>query len=182
MLGTNVMPGEEEEVRMRPSGKAHGEHGHGDHDHGYWSGGRIRKGDVRALMLAALLQGGAHGYELMRRLEEQAGGRWRPSPGSVYPLLQLLEDEGLIQGHDAEGRRVYELTDEGRAKADQGRLLDLAGDPSEASGHQELRDEVQRLHSAARQVGMAGSPDQVQQAVTIVSDARRSLYRLLAEQ
>jgi DNA-binding PadR family transcriptional regulator len=165
---------------MRPPGKTHGDHDR--EQYGHWSGGRVRKGDVRGLLLAALLQGGAHGYELMRRLEEQASGRWRPSPGSVYPLLQLLEDEGLIQGRDEEGRRVYELTDEGRARADQGRLLDLAGDPSGAAGQQELRDEVHRLHSAARQVGMAGSAEQVEQAVTIVRDARRSLYRLLAEQ
>lgn len=142
----------------------------------------MRKGDVRGLLLAALLQGAAHGYELMRRLEEEAGGRWRPSPGSVYPLLQLLEDEGLVRGRDDEGRRVYELTAEGRAQADQGRLLDLAADPAAASWHQELRDEVHRLHSAARQVGIAGSPALVEQAVGVVRGARQSLYRLLAEQ
>ena len=72
---------------MRPPGKPHGEHGH----HGHWAGGRVPKGNVRGLLLAALLDGPAHGYELMRRLEGQASGRWRPSPGSVYPLLQLLE-------------------------------------------------------------------------------------------
>jgi DNA-binding PadR family transcriptional regulator len=165
---------------MRPPGKRYGDHGHGRHDH--WSGGRVRKGDVRGLLLAALSQGDAHGYELMRRLEEQAGGRWRPSPGSVYPLLQLLEDEGLVRGRDENGRKVYELTDEGRAQADQGRLRDLAVGASAAGQHQELRAEVQRLHSAARQVGTAGSSAQVEQAVAIVRNARQSLYRLLAEQ
>ncbi len=163
---------------MRPADKKYGGHGH----HGHWSGGRARKGDVRGLLLAALLQESAHGYELMRRLEEQAGGRWRPSPGSVYPLLQMLEDEGLVRGHDEEGRRVYELTAEGRAQADEGRLRDLAAEPAAPSGHLELRAEVQRLHSAARQVGTAGSADQVEQAVAIVRGARQSLYRLLAEQ
>jgi hypothetical protein len=76
-------------------------------------------------------------------------------------------------------RRVYELTAESRAQADESCLRDLAAD---SSGHQELRTEVQRLHSAARQVGAAGSPDQVEQAVAIVRSARQSLYRLLAEQ
>ncbi len=75
---------------MGPEGKAHGQHG----QHGHRGGGRVPEGNVRGPLLAALLQGPAHGCELMRRLEEQAGGRWRPSPGSVYPLLQLPEDEG----------------------------------------------------------------------------------------
>jgi DNA-binding PadR family transcriptional regulator len=84
---------------------------------------------VRGLLLAALLDGPAHGYELMRRLEGQAGGRWRPSPGSVYPLLQLLEDEGLVRGRDSEGRKVFELTERGRAQADAGQLRDLTAEP-----------------------------------------------------
>lgn len=175
---------------MRPSGKAHGDHGHGHH--GDWAGGRVRKGNVRGLLLAALLDGPAHGYELMRRLEERAGGRWRPSPGSVYPLLQLLEDEGLVRelledeglvrGTDQDGRRVYELTETGRAKADQGQLRDLAAGPAAAAAHLDLRAEVQRLHAAARQVGTAGGTAQVEQAVIIVKSARQALYRLLADQ
>ena len=165
---------------MRPIGKAHGDHGHGHH--GHWAGGRVPKGNVRGLLLAALLEGPAHGYELMRRLETQAAGRWRPSPGSVYPLLQLLEDEDLVRGTDQDGRRVYELTEAGRAQADQSRLSDLAAGPSGASPHLDLRAEVQRLHSAARQVGTAGDAAAVEQAVAIVRNARQALYRLLADQ
>lgn len=168
---------------MRPGGKARGdrhEH-HGHHEH--WAGGRLPKGNVRGLLLAALLEGPAHGYELMRRLEEQAGGRWRPSPGSVYPLLQLFEDEGLVQGTEQDGRRVYELTEAGRGQADQGRLQDLAAGPAAAAAaHLDLRAEIKRLHAAARQVGMAGDAAQVEQAVTIVKNARQALYRLLADQ
>jgi DNA-binding PadR family transcriptional regulator len=141
----------------------------------------VPKGNVRGLLLAALLAGPSHGYELMRRLEELAGGRWRPSPGSVYPLLQLLEDEGLIRGTDAEGRKIYELTEDGRAQADDSQLRDLADGPA-AGAHVDLRAEIQRLHSAARQVGMAGEAAQVEQAVAIVRNARQALYRLLAEQ
>ncbi len=162
---------------MRPLGKAYGGHGHG-----HWAGGRAPKGNVRGLLLAALLDGPGHGYELMRRLEEQAGGRWRPSPGSVYPLLQLLEDEGLVRGTDQDGRRVYELTETGRAQADQSRLRDLAASQSAADAHLDLRAEVQRLHAAARQVGTAGDAAQVEQAVAIVKNARQALYRLLADQ
>ncbi len=153
-------------------------HGH----HRGWAGGRVPRGNVRGLLLAALVQGPAHGYELMRRLEEQAGGLWRPSPGSVYPLLQLLEDEGLVRGNDEEGRKVYELTPQGRAQADDSRLRDLAVGPSAATPHLDLRAEVQRLHSAARQIGTAGNAAQVDQAVTIVRTARQALYRLLADE
>ena len=167
---------------MRPAGKPRGDHHehHGHHEH--WAGGRVPKGNVRGLLLAALLAGPAHGYELMRRLEEQAGGRWRPSPGSVYPLLQLLEDEELVQGSDQDGRRVYELTEAGRAQADQGRLRDLAGGPAAAAAHMDLRAEIKRLHAAARQVGMAGEAAQVEQAAAIVKNARQALYQLLADQ
>jgi DNA-binding PadR family transcriptional regulator len=162
---------------MRPTG----EHGDGHHGpHGHWAGGRVPKGNVRGLLLAALLDGPAHGYELMRRLEEQAGGRWRPSPGSVYPLLQLLEDEGLVSVLDREGRKVYELTEQGRAQADAGRLRDLAAGTAAGSAPLDLRAEVQRLHTAARQVGTAGDPAQLQEAVEIVKGARKALYQLLA--
>ena len=145
-------------------------------------GERGKQSNVRGLLLAALLDGPAHGYELMRRLEEQTGGRWRPSPGSVYPLLQQLEDEGLIRGTDQDGRRVYELTETGRAQADQSLLRDLAAGPAAAAAHLDLRAEVQRLHGAARQVGTAGDAAQVEQAVAIVKNARQALYRLLADQ
>jgi Fe2+ or Zn2+ uptake regulation protein len=163
---------------MRPPGLGHGDHGH----HGHWSEGRVRKGNVRGLLLAALLQGGAHGYELMRRLEEQSGGRWRPSPGSVYPLLQLLEDEGLVRGRDEDGRKVYELTDAGRDKADGDGLRDLAAADPAASHHHELHAAVKQLHMAARQVATAGDSAQLEQAVEIVRGARQALYRLLADQ
>jgi len=159
---------------MEAPGKAHGHHG--------WAGGRAPKGNVRGLLLAALLEGPAHGYELMRRLEEEAGGRWRPSPGSVYPLLQLLEDERLVSSTDQDGRKVYELTQTGQAQADQSRLTDLAAGPAEAAAHMDLRAEVHRLHSAARQVGTAGDAAQVEHAVAIVRTARQALYRLLADQ
>lgn len=141
----------------------------------------MRRGEVRKLLLGALLEGPAHGYELMSWLEERSGGRWRPSPGSVYPLLQLFEDEGLAEGREQGGRKIFALTDAGRAQADGGRVRSLAADPAAVSHHQELRTEVQQLHLAARQVGAAGGPAQVEQAVAAVRAARQALYRLLAE-
>lgn len=165
---------------MGPPEKPTGDGGRGQH--GYWAGGRVPKGNVRGLLLAALLQGAAHGYELMRRLEERAGGRWRPSPGSVYPLMQLLEDEGLVRSTEQDGRKVYELTPAGREQSDLSRLHDLAAGGPEAGAQLDLRTEVGRLYSAARQVGTAGEAAQVEEAVRIVRNARQALYRLLADQ
>jgi DNA-binding PadR family transcriptional regulator len=163
---------------MRPSGAGPGHHGH----HGALEGGRVRRGEVRDLLLAALLDGPAHGYELMSRLEERSLGRWRPSPGSVYPLLQLFEDEALVEAREVNGRKVFELTELGRAQADRRRLRQLTADPALGLQHLQLRAEVQQLHAAARQVASAGTAEQVGQAVTIVRGARQALYRLLAEQ
>ena len=155
--------------------------GHGRGHRGPRHGGGVRRGEVRDLLLAALREGPAHGYELMSWLEERSGGRWRPSPGSVYPLLQLFEDEGLATGREQGGRKIFALTEAGRAQADHSRMRDLTADPATRSQHQELRTEIQQLHLAARQVGAVGSPAQVEQAVTAVRATRQALYHLLAE-
>ena len=87
---------------------------------GGWGGGgrRMRRGDTRQIVLRTLLDGPAHGYEIIRRLEERSAGLWRPSAGSIYPTLQLLEEQGLVTSRDDGGKRVYELTAEGRAEVE----------------------------------------------------------------
>jgi DNA-binding PadR family transcriptional regulator len=152
----------------------------GHHGRGERHGARLR---VRELLLAALLDGPAHGYELIRRLEEVSGGDWRPSPGSVYPNLQMLEDEGLVQLQPLEaGRRVYALTAAGRRRADRGemRVLTDSRDPV-AESRRQLRDAVDRLAVAARQLGTSGSDEQLRRATEIVKAARQSLYAVLGE-
>jgi DNA-binding PadR family transcriptional regulator len=144
---------------------------------------RARRGDIRAAVLAALADGPAHGYEVMRRLEERSGGLWRPSPGSVYPMLQLLEDEGLAKGVELDGRRTYQLTDEGTAEA-QRRSTDKspwASDDPAMAGQLALRDSLRQLQAAAYQVGGAGSPEQIEQATAAISQARQALYTILAQ-
>src|SRR6476659_2831154 len=76
-----------------------------------------RRGDIRTALLVALTDAPAHGYELIQRIEDKSEGAWRPSAGSVYPTLQLLEDEGLVTSTESDGKRVYSITDEGRAQA-----------------------------------------------------------------
>jgi DNA-binding PadR family transcriptional regulator len=143
---------------------------------------RMRRGEIRTAVLAVLAEQPRHGYEVIQALEEKSGGAWRPSAGSVYPTLQLLEDEGLARSSERDGKRVYELTEAGRAEAEA--RIDEAGGPpwagAEGDGNN-LRAGLMQLMMAARQVSGAGSPEQVEQAVQIVTDARKQLYRLLAD-
>src|SRR3954469_9466203 len=81
------------------------------------SHGRMRRGDVRTAVLAVLAEQPGHGYEIIQAIEEKSGGSWRPSPGSIYPPLQQLEDEGLVRSVEREGKRVFEITEEGHAEA-----------------------------------------------------------------
>lgn len=178
-------PGYEGEPDFAP-GFGHG-HGHGPgHRHGGpppWRGGRrARRGDIRWALLIALLDGPSHGYELISRLESRTGGMWRPSAGSVYPTLQLLEDEGLIRGRDQEGKRVFELTEEGRAAATEASERVGRGPwAGPGSGqHAELRQAMKTLILAIRQVVAAGNDDQVVAATGVLTDARQRLYRILA--
>src|SRR3954452_16191357 len=97
-------------------------------------GHRLRRGDMKSALLIALEDGPGHGYEVIQRLEERTGGTWRPSPGSVYPTFQMLEDEGLVRSREEDGKRIYELTDEGREAAHE-RAQRPGGLPWERDGH-----------------------------------------------
>jgi DNA-binding PadR family transcriptional regulator len=152
-----------------------------------WGGGRrrMRRGGIRRAVLAALRDGPAHGYEVMRSLEERSGGIWRPSPGSVYPTLQMLEDEGLVRSETREGTRTYELTDAGRAESEpkegegRGAPWDFGGEKAEQA--RALRSAVVQVHMATRQMATAGSREQADRGLEILQRARRELYQVLAE-
>ncbi len=138
------------------------------------------------MLLTALLDGPAHGYEVIRRLEARSGGMWRPSAGSVYPTLQLLEEEGLLRAEEADGKRVYELTDTGRSAAEaavaRGPRAPWARDAGpENGGELQLREAMEQLQLAARQVMIAGTPPQMKHAAELLATTRQQLYRLLAE-
>jgi len=141
----------------------------------------MRRGDVRVALLIALLDGPGHGYELIETLETKAEGRWRPSPGSVYPTLQMLADQGFVTWTEHDGKRVFEITDAGRAEVQQ--RIESQGHPWEGSRSEQgdLRIAMRDLHLAAKQVGLTGTPANVTQATEIVTQARKAIYRLLAE-
>jgi DNA-binding PadR family transcriptional regulator len=172
----------------RFGGHGHGPGGHGGPGFGRGGpgrprGGRGKRGDIRTSLLAVLLEGPGHGYDIMQRIEEKTGGAWRPSPGSVYPTLQLLGDEGFVVAEDRDGKRVFAITDTGKVEA-QRRLDEAGGAPWELTddsvGPWHIREGMGLLHLAAKQVAMAGKPEQLQQAVAIITEARKKLYLLLS--
>lgn len=147
--------------------------------------GRARRGNVRSAVLMLLAERPMHGYEMIQEITERSGGWWRPSPGSVYPTLQMLADEGLVttDQQSASGKRLYSLTESGRAVADEQDKTppwEQVADDVDA-GYASLREAAFSLMSATMQVGTTGSQEQRTTAVKILTEARRKLYLLLAE-
>ena len=145
--------------------------------------GRRGRGDVRAAILALLAERPMHGYEMIQELEARTGGVWRPSPGSVYPTLQLLEDEDLITGEEGEGRRRFTLTDAGRAEAErqgqQSPWEEVTAGVAPVAWN--LRDAMGQIAQAFWSVADAGSEAQQARALEVLKDTRRRLYAILAE-
>ena len=143
--------------------------------------GRRPRGDVRNAILLLLAEQPMHGYQLMEAIAERSDGRWRPSPGAVYPTLNLLEDEGVVTLTASAGRKLATLTEEGRAlvERDSGSWPDPFA-TAEAEQGVDLRAEVGPLLEAVRAVGRGGTEAQRVRAGEILAEARRSVYRVLA--
>ncbi|MCW2663229.1 MAG: PadR family transcriptional regulator, partial [Mycobacterium sp.] len=145
--------------------------------------GRGRRGDVRTAILALLAEQPMHGYEMIQQIAERSNGIWRPSPGSVYPTLQLLDDEGLITASESEGKKkLFELTEEGRTAAEKIEALpwdEIAegADP----GAVNLRAAMGQLFGAVAQSAHTATAEQQQRIVEIVNNARREVYGILGE-
>lgn len=152
---------------------------------GFPAGPKVRRGDVRASVLALLAEEPRNGYQIIQEIDARSGGVWRPSAGSVYPALQQLEDEGLVRAVQTGARRLLELTEQGRQHVKD--YADEHAAPWEAvfdtvgEDAMELRELTRDVGMAAVQVVHAGSAAQAAQARRILTDARRSLYRILAE-
>jgi DNA-binding PadR family transcriptional regulator len=183
------------------SGPGRGRHGRHGAGRGPWMWGgpqmffggpggrrgfRARRGDVRAAALLLLAEEPRNGYQLMQEIEARSNGVWRPSPGSVYPALSQLEDEGLVRVEESEGRRTFTLTDTGRAYVEEHRA-ELGSPWDEMSGAvgedlAGLASEVRQVMMAAGQIGQIGNADQLDAASKILGDARRALYGILASE
>ena len=158
---------------------SHGRGGRGRRGRG--GRGRVHRGDVRAAVLALLAEEPMHGYQIMQELIERSQGAWQPSPGSIYPTLQLLTDEGLLTARDQNGRKVFELTDDGKAAAET-----ADGPPpwerlAATVGSVDLRHLMSTLGGAVKQVASSGTDDQIDKAAEILTETRKRLYQLLAE-
>lgn len=152
--------------------------------HGRGGGRRTRRGNVRAAVLVLLRERPMHGYEMIGEIAERSNGVWRPSPGSLYPALQLMEDEGLVTIEESNGKKLVSLTERGRAESDA-----LAEGPAPWTQASEGVDQsVHDLHAAigpvmqaAGQVAQVGTDEQRAKAVEILTEARKKLYGILAE-
>jgi DNA-binding PadR family transcriptional regulator len=147
----------------------------------FWGGvqaGRARRGDIKFLILQTLADGPRHGYDIIGELEKQSGGKYRPSPGSVYPTLQLLEEGGFVSGEAIDGKRVFTITDAGRTL--------LASKPAEADEDEDgdeidLRGAAMKLGAAVMQAGRACDQPAQAKVRDILDRARREIYSILAE-
>jgi DNA-binding PadR family transcriptional regulator len=149
-------------------------------------GTRMGRGDVRTAVLALLAESPMHGYQIIQQIEERSGGSWKPSPGSVYPTLQLLADEGLIRAEESNGRKTYSLTEEGREVADAASDKSAPWESSSSGQRDSGRTSALPkagidLAQAVAQVGRSGSPEQVKEAVAVLEDARRKIFSILAQ-
>jgi DNA-binding PadR family transcriptional regulator len=156
-------------------------------------GPRVRRGDVRVAILAVLAEEALNGYQVIQQIADRTDGAWRPSPGSVYPTISQLEDEGLIEGDDERGRRTLRLSDAGREylathqdevagvwapfDTEDRRAREEAGSPDYAS----LKPELGRMMSAVWQIISTGTDEQRRAAIGVLVETRRSLYGILAD-
>lgn len=171
--------------RRRGSRNHHRGHERGASMQRFFSHGRggrsVRRGNVRFAILSVLQDGPMHGYQIITELESRTRGVWRPSAGSVYPTLQLLEDEGMLTSEQVDGRRTFSLTDAGRQAAEEHPMTSDKWLEADATGIPDLHKLAKALVSAAAEVEKIGTPEATASAREVLVDARRRLYRLLAD-
>jgi DNA-binding PadR family transcriptional regulator len=146
---------------------------------GPWrEGGRARRGDMKFLILDVLAEAPRHGYDIIQALEEKSNGRYRPSPGSVYPTLTMLEEGAYIAGETTDGKRVFTITDSGREL--------LTKKPADAGLDDEddgidLRGSAMKLGVAVMQVARGNDAAAREKVRTLLDGARKQIYTILAE-
>ena len=145
---------------------------------------RMRRGDVRSAVLRLLAESPMHGYQIIHEIEQRSGGAWKPSPGSVYPTLQLLADEVLITSNEADGRRTYSLTDTGRevaAAEAESPAPWLVGSERPTGPRGTLAQSGLKVAKSAAEVARTGSPEQIEKAAKALDDAAQALTAILTQ-
>jgi DNA-binding PadR family transcriptional regulator len=148
-------------------------------------GRRRERGDVRAAILLLLSEQPRHGYEILTELADRSDGQWQPSPGSIYPVLKRLARDGLVVSSHVDGKRVFTLTDEGRAVVEAereswGEPWRQASTPDDEAA-MDLWAEGKQLGAAVWQISQTGDPQQMDAAVAVLAEARKKIYGLLAQ-
>lgn len=146
---------------------------------------RARRGAIVTATLLLLEERPMHGYEIITELESRSDGRWRPSPGTMYPALHRMEGRGLVEAGEIDGKKRFNLTDAGRERVAEYRSSTSDDDPApwDDTGHGgrgDLRGSVAELVGQARQIGRFGTAEQIEQAKEVFADATRKLYAILA--
>jgi DNA-binding PadR family transcriptional regulator len=165
------------------------DHHFSEHSRGHGRGRgrrqRARRGQVRLAVLTLLDERPMHGYELITELEDRSEGRWRPSPGSMYPALNHLEEGGIVSAEEVDGKKQYSLTDRGREVLEELRAQQEGDsapwDDPGTGGRGDMRRQVSEIMSQARQIGRYGSAEQIEQAQSVLSDTITRLYGILAD-
>ena len=171
-------------------GGGRGRQGWGDRGRAEWGGGagmpgwgnewRARRGDIKFLLLETLAEGPMHGYEIIQRLAERHGGRYRPSPGSVYPTLQMLEEGGFLTGETVDGKRVYTITQSGRGLIEERAIPDDEEESGDVADRRAVRSAAIAFVAAMRQGLHHGDPATRERILAVIDRARREIYGILA--
>jgi len=163
----------------------HSDHHFAEHERGGGRGGgrhRARRGAVRVAILTLLDERPMHGYEIITELETRSDGRWRPSPGAVYPALEKMAEHGAVTSTEADGKRQYELTDRGRELLAEIKSVDGTEPWNQhgTGGRGEMRRLISELGGQIRQIARFGTTEQRDAATTVLEDTKRKLYEILA--
>jgi DNA-binding PadR family transcriptional regulator len=165
-----------------------GRHGHKGSGGGWGDEPRTRRGDIKFILLELLSEHPQHGYELMKELEARRGGFRRPSPGSVYPTLQMLEEGGYLTREEVEGKRVYTITESGRQflsdrnQQSPSRSTHDRFTESKPSELIELRRTLTEVNDAVTQFARSGNVEQANRVRDLLVQVKREIYKLLSEQ
>ncbi|MBV9388701.1 MAG: helix-turn-helix transcriptional regulator [Chroococcidiopsidaceae cyanobacterium CP_BM_ER_R8_30] len=144
---------------------------------------RTPRGDIKYILLALIAEQPRHGYELIKELEARRAGFYRPSPGSVYPTLQLLEEAGHLTSEQIEGKRVYTITDSGRQLlAERDNLSEVMGRGDRSQQMFGLKDAMTELAGAVKQVARSGNSERIDRVREMLNRVKREIYTMLAEE
>ena len=142
------------------------------------------RGEVRSAILHLLNEEGMHGYQIMQEIHERSDNAWQPSPGSIYPQLQQLADEGLVISETVSGKNIFNLTDEGRVAT-----AELGDTPpwerisgTQTAGAMSLRHALVQLGDAVRTMARTGNESQIEKAQELLTNTRKGIYALLASE